>query len=236
MAIYINTILRPAFTDRSCLDDWEVSIPFKGTVQRPNHGLRHTLCVRRITPHRARMAFITQVAALFFVVGRINECSLRDNPQLFSQFRQDSAKIGYQILTQFQTKLAWTQTEIEHCQRLILNYDLPKNDNWFPYQLSLRAHNADVLRFLPEEVEQEIMQAFLPYLPQGSIDFLLNYAHCLQEATGDRMMTEPPSDYQSHFYEASTDPQYCLEKMLEVAAPFEDYVTELPNTPRTFSP
>lgn len=237
--------LSTAFSDKSCLDDWEVSIPFKDTIQRPNHGLRHTLCVAALVPiatrllnaSNARMSLITQVAGLFFVVGRKNECSFHDNPQLFSQFRHDSAKIGYQILTQFQTKLGWTQAEIERCQQLILNYDLPKNDSWFPYQLSLRiAHNADVLRFLPENIEQEIMQAFLPYLSQESIDFVLNYAHCFQEVTGERMMTDPPSDYQSHFYEASTDPHYCLERMLEVAAPFEDYVTELPNRPPSPSP
>jgi hypothetical protein len=108
-SVFMSHLGKP-YTLNSVTDDW--SFERKGiTVQRPNHGLAHTLrtiaylplCARLFLQHNAlnpvqqsqifRAIPMMQLGLLFYIAGRENEANSFDDPAAYNGFRLASTAL-----------------------------------------------------------------------------------------------------------------------------------------------
>lgn len=92
--------LNKPYSNTSYTADWSLDTNL-GIINRPNHGLNHTLRVLALVPVVANACQQDlskeeikkiQLASLFFVVGRENDCGYSDNPALYLSYRKKSAE------------------------------------------------------------------------------------------------------------------------------------------------
>lgn len=231
--VYHN-YLSKAYTDTEIMWDW-VLYTANGQIERPNHGLAHSMRVAHLIPVVAhflaqntkdsgfnlseKQIQLIQISALFFVVGRENDCGFSDNSQKYMQYRLNSAKAFEQFA---RACLSLTEEEIQHYTQLVYN---PSNDidALSPEAKVLNfAHILDLLRcFSPSEIQHKVKNKFKPYLPDSETEKLLDYAENLLHATGDRVYVgKNPSDYNKElFFKTSTCTKTCFEALAQVEVP-----------------
>lgn len=219
--------------------DWELVIN-NGTavIHRPNHGLAHTLRVAALVPIIAqalkenpknyhldisgldKMGILKmQLVSLFLIVGRENDCSFRDDPVAHNSFKKTSSEAFINYVSE-NNWLSMTVEEIERYSNIILNLGSLEQQP-LEYIILLYAHKLDLLRCYGWIQYTASLSPLHGYLDFGQVRVLIDYAHELIHATGDRdLISDEPSGYQlEKFYLSSTDPISCLQYMLEVEVP-----------------
>lgn len=235
--VYDNYLSKP-YTDESITVDWDLDTP-EGTVQRPNHGLAHTMRVAHLVPilalslmqnsqnnqfnFNARDVYIVQLTALFSVVGRKNDAGFRDmkeNETGYKEFKQTSANLFADFVRKYNF-LDMTEDEINQYAHNIAKMGEPGENSPSAILLSL-AHKLDLLRCYEEDrVINDIENPLNQYLPPNETTRLMEYAEKLLLETGDRIMTGAnETDYNSTlFYTASTNIGACFNALEKVEPP-----------------
>lgn len=223
--------LKKEFTDPSCKMDWvfQYNDPIKGIVliQRPNHGLAHTLRCATYIPlvARAYAQFKNtlpvssfeieniQLALLFYVVGRENDAGSKEDPYL--KFRHKSAEIyGIYARSHFAHRL--TEDQIQFYQAILTDSCNPTHALYSHYVITRISHNIDLLRCVSSKVyEKAILKSDLFSQNIGGLE-IQKLARIVKEClrqTGDRIGDERFYYEDSLFGRCSTNVYFCLRQI-----------------------
>lgn len=230
--VYDN-YLSKAYTDTECMWDWVLHTA-DGQIERPNHGLAHTMRVAHLVPivadflaqHTADPAFnltskqlqLIQIAALFSVVGRENDAGFGDNKEKYMQFRLKSAQ-AFEYYAHHHLKLS--PSEIKHYHHIVLKMGSPDEQS-AEFKILNFAHKLDLLRcYSAVQIQKSIIDPLNHYLPESETQKLLDYAENLLHATGDRVYVgKKPQDYNTRlFFKMNTSAKACLEALAQVEIP-----------------
>ncbi len=232
---------------QACPWDWVLSMPDGTAIQRPNHGLAHTLRTAQYVPIVAqyliesnperfqfsdqeikRMQFIL----LFFIVGRKSEIGHSMNAEMYDEFRTLSAEAFKKYCREHSDEATslfesdnFESSELFQKYYQLLKIGTPppgetsKGIDWVLYM----AHNLDLLRCRgPDEIE-EIKTKFAEVIPDSKkVDALFNYAQALIAQTGDRILGSQyyNKEYDLPIFKAcSTSPDACLRAMSNIEPP-----------------
>lgn len=206
-------------------------------IDRPNHDLTHTLRCVQLAPvvahfyknysaHPAAYQFSSeevkkmQVALLFFVVGRQNEMGFHDNPDIYGQFRLESAQAFKRYCQKHMMHLFKTPQEVEKYYRILLDYTNPKNGA--EGDIIRVCHCLDLIRCRQwRDFDVGVIQEMKNDLPQERVDELVDYAAKLIQANGNRI---PDGPYKRKlnfnlFERCSHNVDYCLKTLNSVRKP-----------------
>jgi len=231
--------LSKAYSEGSCIMDWELQTP-NGKIERPNHGLAHTLRTAQLLPVVAEYLrnaagdgsyqyseseiVKLQLVVLFWVTGRENDVGSRHDKKLFTQFREQSVSAFETYVRSIKPSIM-NENEISKYKDLLLN-ETPYNAD--PDNVLLNfVHDLDVARCLDNcNYHEHVLKQMANYLQIADVTLLSDYAKGLIYATGDRDLTqEAPRAYNPNvFFKASTDIDYCFERMTEVSLPSESNI------------
>ena len=218
--------LKKPFTDPACEDDWD--FPYQDqngaeqVVQRPNHGLAHTLRCALYVPLVAsvyrrchQVALLSsqdieniQLTLLFYVVGRENEVGSHQDPTL--KFRHRSAEIfGKYVQAHLSSQL--NETERRFYQKVLTDACDPHDPR---YVITRISHNIDLLRCKEEKLYRSILAKTDPLIGDDEARKLTEVVkRCLLQ-TGDRIWDE--RDYDPLvFPRCSTNVYFCLRKIYQ---------------------
>lgn len=228
-----NHFLSKAYTDKEITWDWNLTTA-EGTIERPNHGLAHTMRVAQmvcvvtyfLSAHHKDQGFdlddrqiqLLQIAALFSVVGRENDMGFSDNPEKYMSFRLKSAQSFEAFAKRF---LNLSETELKHYTHIVYKMGNPTEQSP-EFKILNFAHKLDLLRcYSASQIEKSIVEPLNEYLPKSETQKLLDYAEALLHATGDRIYTgKNPQDYNKElFFKVSTNAKACLEALAQVEMP-----------------
>ena len=225
-----NHYLSLPYSNTFTKNDWDLSTDF-GKIHRPNHGLAHTLRVAMLIPHIIQLNHFDfalkeiqelQLVALFFVAGRENDCGFSDNPNLYQIFRKNSAE-AFKVFAKDNLQL--TDAQIKRYYNLLINEDYHQANAQSVSLESLilnLAHKLDLIRCYPDDILNKTLfddPRIMPY--SKTINDLLDIALNQIVATGDRVKSHGTKhSYQLPlFYDASTNPAYCLTQILNSNMP-----------------
>lgn len=230
--VYDN-YLSKAYTDRECTWDWVLHTAHS-QIERPNHGLAHSMRVAHLVPVVAhfftqhtndnefnftkKQMQLIQIAALFSVVGRENDAGFGDNKEKYMQFRLKSAQ-AFEYYAHHHLKLS--PSEIKHYTHIVLKMGSPDEQS-AEFKILNFAHKLDLLRcYSAEQIQKSITEPLNHYLPESETQKLLDYAEDLLYATGDRVYVgKNPQDYnKALFCKTSTCAKACIEAIAQVEVP-----------------
>lgn len=240
----------------------------KQVIHRPNHGLAHSIRAMVLIPavidffvhHATEMNFrnyckeltieniyLIQFAMLFTVSGRECETRFSENPELFAQYKQQSAN----NFTRYAESIGMNASEMEKYAELIQfmcnpNYLEKKisDDCRYIYHIMSLVHNLELMRCYDnlghyEDAVGSIVKSACKTKDAGNNPYaindffkLLNLASCLLQITGDREfirfqdndLVEVNYGYNEKIFpRASTDAVFCFnrcyEMLLKIAPP-----------------
>lgn len=230
--VYDYYLSKP-YTDAECLWDWTLDTE-RGTIQRPNHGLAHSMRVAQLVPvvanflhtHTKEATFdltpkqiqLLQIAALFSVVGRENEMGFSENQEKYSHFRLNSAIAFEQFI---RTAFNLTEAEIRHYTNIVHKMGSP-NEQSAEFKILDFSHKLDLLRcYSSRQIQEKLVTPLSAYLPESETQVLLNYAEHLLHATGNRVYTgKNPTYYNTAVFGlVSTNPRACVDALFSVDVP-----------------
>jgi len=205
-------------------------------IQRPNHGLAHTLRSVFYIPMLASLGRLQisqgdlkkiQVAALFYVSGRESEAAIQTEPDLYKQYRLAS---GQNYLT-YATSKGWNDNDKARFSKAVRNPFGKLSD---PANLLIAlGHELDMLRCKPKEEYETVLlaekiayfyrnkldqqgQLKKPKIDEPSLQKLKTVALAATKATGDKIF-RPGTKRNAHlFIKASTDVNYCIDLLLNL--------------------
>lgn len=243
--------LSQPYTNTNVKFDWELNSPL-GKINRPNHALAHTLRVanyipavieyfQKHSPEPEQFRFSEdqikkmQLAMLFAITGRQNDCGPSDNEKDFWQFRRDS---GEHFEKYFSGTEYFTNDEISFFKERLI--DMDNHGKIDPIRtIFFAAHKLDLQRcYHTSQIDSSVFGFFNKNSSKvdntsEDITALLNYAKSCILATGDRMIAGGFHDYNiEKFALCSTNPKACLEAIQSVPAPH----FELPKTSVSYKP
>jgi len=215
-----NKFLRHAYKDRKHEYHPTPSI----TVQRPNHGLAHTIRVASYLPMVVATSGIDfppedmlkcQIALLFYVSGRESEADSFSNAKQYNSYRKASSKryAGYS------KQQGWTDTE--RFEEAILAPHSSAKDDTVPGLRNVRhvmliCHELDMLRCRKEEVYDDLVLTLakrfgLDHPIENSIlRWWKGRAHHAVTATGDQSYKKDERAAK-RFNSCSTSCSRCVE-------------------------
>ncbi len=225
--------LSQVYTDRECIWDWELETEF-GTIQRPNHGLAHSMRVAQLVPvvanflnaHAEDTSFtltpkqtqLLQIAALFSVVGRENDAGFGDNPEKYMKYRLKSAEAFEQFA---RATLNLSEAELQYYKHIVHKMGSP-NEQSPEFKILNFAHKLDLLRcYSAQQIENSIIKPLNEYLPESETQVLLDYAEDLLHATGNRVYSgKNPTYYNTALFgKVSTNVRACVDALFSVDSP-----------------
>jgi len=205
-------------------------------IQRPNHGLAHTLRSVYYIPLIASYGRLQvsqgdlrkiQVAALFYVSGRESEAAIQTEPDLYKQYRLASGK-NY---LDYATSKGWNENDKQRFSKAVRNPFGKLND---PANLLIAlGHELDMMRCKPkEEYEQVLLAEKIPFFYRNKVDQqgnpkkpkideaglqrLKSMALAATKATGDKIYRPGSKRNGQLFLKASTDVNYCIDLLLNL--------------------
>lgn len=225
-----NEHLSKPYTIRSYMADWVLNTSF-GMIQRPNHGLAHTLRVAALIPIVSQFLKmdlsqeeikLLQIASLFSITGRENDCGFADNPALYKTFRTKSA-------SQFLVYAKLINLDDEICDKyynLVLHMGEQDqlSDN---FKILILAHKLDLIRcYDDEQLERSIIKPLCSIMPRENVERLMNYSLSMILETGDRVKSYNQNEAKDYdelkFYIASTNAKFCWKIILSISKPEPD--------------
>lgn len=228
-----DNYLSKSYTDTEITWDWVLNTAH-GSIERPNHGLAHTMRVAQmvyvvtnfLSAHHKNQGFdldirqiqLLQIAALFSVVGRENDMGFSDNPEKYMQCRLKSAQAFETFAKRF---LKLSTTELQHYTHIVYKMGNPTEQSP-EFKILNFAHKLDLLRcYSTSQIEKSIVEPLNEYLPESETQKLLDYAEDLLHATGDRVYVgKNPQEYNKElFFNVSTNAKACLEALATVEMP-----------------
>ena len=212
----------------SCKDDWEyIDLIAHKKIPRPNHGLAHTLRSAAFVPqvvdaynafNGAKITHIQaenmQLALLFFVAGRENDVSKKDDPTNYDRFRKKSAML-FEGYVKEQLPNRFTAERFRHYKMAIQN---PNEKEDPEYQIIRICHNLDLARCTSEEKYTSVKEYISKYVGKTSTEKLAQCAIDCLSATGDRIyLSSIAKDYKGLLFIAcSENVCLCLDKINRV--------------------
>lgn len=234
--VYDQYLSKP-YTNRRVRFDWQERTPSGFIIERPNHALAHTLraasyvrtVIQFFQKHSPKPELFhfsekqieqMELAMLFAITGRQNDCGPSDHFGDFWQFRRDSADYFEKY---FKGSNYFSDEELAYYKERL--YDMNNKDEIDPVRIVFfGAHKLDLQRcFTDEQVESSVINFFKknstsPTNPD--ISTMLEYAKSCIRATGDRIYCGKYEDrYIDQFLLCSTNPKHCLETIQSVKAP-----------------
>jgi len=218
--------LSKAFTLESFKVDWDFK--WKGeTIERPNHGLCHTLRTVAYAPlvaksfieHCSDQSIIDdiwqnlpwiQIALLFYVAGRENEMGSRQDHKEYMCFRESSAALFASYVMEDGPCPASIRLQ---CIDALKRRDGPVH--WVKSIMTI-CHDLDLMRCVSSNVyDRDVCGAMYGVLGYEDVIMLKKVvAECLQ-ATGDRTTINGP--YQGDvFVQMSVSIDLCANTLLQV--------------------
>lgn len=234
--------LSKEYTNTAVGWDWSYQAGGGDVIFRPNHGLAHSARGAlyaptvidyyqqhaqkdkekfQLTPEEIEKI---QIALLFRVTGRENECGFSDDPDAYRKYQEAHAKYFRQFCKD--NPDIFSKEEIEQYAMVLQSYARP--DALDPISLIFKTcHNLDLLRVRDPNGMNRELAAPVQALGQEKVAELMEYAnHCLQ-ATGNRILYGNPiinsaavDDYNPIlFMPASTNVPHCFDLISSVPAP-----------------
>ena len=211
------------FTDM----DWNF-----GEVQRPNHGLCHTLRTMAYLPRcveafvhfnalppplvaRVRAAIpLMQLALLFYVVCRENEAGTLHDAEGYYRFRENSARAFESFDSPIKT--AADDQLKQQCAAAIRDRGYPP-DNWVMTLITM-SHDLDLMRCLSSsDYNGVIVSLIMPCVGADGAQALRQYAAACIRATGDRLWAKGKIEWSDPpFAKCSKSVKECLQVLASV--------------------
>ncbi|MBS0285734.1 MAG: hypothetical protein JSR17_00035 [Proteobacteria bacterium] len=218
--VYQKFLSKPYNRDLKKFDDndWNLKVEGKGKIERPNHGLAHTLRVTALVPlvHEFLKAYSPQkenfealdaktlkrcqYIALFKVIGRENELGFKDAQTLYEEGATD-----VNLYSKFKdnSRKALVDYTLHHHDKDIDFRSKKELEQWHEYLDSgnpnlpgeiakiLRiAHNLDLMRCYDHRQFKHTIKSLKEDLGgnEEAATRLLEYVRGLMDATGNRVM------------------------------------------------
>lgn len=251
---------KPYHSSEKALDlhtkDWTLNCGNNRTLNRPNHGLSHTLRGAVMVPE-VFYSYAThstdkntremvqnlrkddikrmQVAMLFSVVGRKSELGFADNPAVYRGYREASAKLFEHYAKTHYKDLFNSPEQIDSWKGLVLDYGNPafkpevnKPEQAIIAKIMRQCHCLDLLRCYSQD--EFVMKVTTPLQNDLGVDAannLVNYSKTLLEKTGDRLVGTKSYNVQEHWLN-NTDVSYCINTLNSASqhAPHQQYVVK----------
>ncbi|KTD73486.1 ankyrin repeat domain-containing protein [Legionella tucsonensis] len=219
----------------------DIMIDKWGKVNRPNHGLGHTLrtaayipmVVEEFKKHHPEYEHLKeedikkiQYLALFSIVGRLNECGWADSLTTYSYFRWRSGEIFYDYMMQtiegeprYKSLGFKDEEEVNHYKQQLLEMGEPNNKD--PIHVILNtAHKIDLMRCSSKSnpFKGRFDDYLKEFLPIDSIQKLRDVGETLIIQTGEHIQTGETNDYDrnregSLFEPCERDIDFCLRQI-----------------------
>ena len=235
-----KTYLQHAYTDEDVREDWDLTEPGY-VIQRPNHGLAHTLRVANYAPmvlaafqnspievEGAKYVGLEkdldkiQIALLFAVVARKNERGFGDGRDKYLEMRGNCAEAFKEHAKKLNPRV-FTTEEIEQYATALINFGDPEATD--PLSMIFKAcHNLDLPRCYYEDQVKKSLKEIEGPMGEKNLQILKNYALQCIVGTGDRVMGAhgdvKARDYvMKDFSGVSSDVTTCLSKIDSVPTP-----------------
>jgi hypothetical protein len=228
-----------AYTNRSYTADWSLDTPL-GVVNRPNHGLAHTLRVTAMIPVVAQFLKVDmakedlkllQLASLFAVTGRENDGGFSDNKTLYESFRKKSAE-NFKIYAE---SINMDPASIQKGYDLVLNMGKPDKTS-DDFTILNVTHKLDLIRcYNDKQLQNSIINPLLSKMSKENCDRLMDHALDMIVETGDSVVSykheEPKEQDKTKFYQMSTNVKSCWDEILSIPPPSPILIAKSKETP-----
>lgn len=219
-----STYLSKPYTLGTTKWDWSYKC-----INRPNHGLAHTLRTMAYVPFviaaikhpkfandpMLKCVGLLQLGMLFYVAGRENEAGSREDLTAYKRFRKNSAAAFVSFIKLFNVPATGFESLVE---RSIVEGDFEMSAVHCVMRI---AHDIDCLRCQPVFIYNQICAPFQQYIPLDEVSNLCSLVLKCTQATGDRIMghtTLNQSYVDEHFLQCSSNVDVCIDVLNGVAS------------------
>jgi tetratricopeptide (TPR) repeat protein len=234
--VYQHYLSKP-YTLKTSTMDWEYS--YGGTtIQRPNHGLAHTMRTVSYVPYvvqyylehnedkispenkailQANIPYI-QLALLFFVVGRENDIGSHEDAVAYRRFRESSAA-AFEAFVRDKP----LNDEQRRIYKEAISTDSGLQVGKTICNILRICHDLDTMRCLGADIYKLVCASMYPYIGKSNCDKLVNLVFNCLIKTGDRIHGEMPQQAYNGilFIKASQDFGQCAEFINQGIAQWE---------------